>query len=372
MSQKVTISWLAENGDIISKELAKEEVIVAGIPNIGLTIAGNTIHDLFSKGWTGLMLAVLTACESKNAALNACRSEQAGWLDDESRSIKAIRSILAKPSSEINKVMPGGCSALTLAIQYGHHDIVQMLLNDPGLNNEQQTLAFVYFSKPNDQHTIQMFLNKLTHEQRVLAFGHAVKAGYIEAIKMLLMYIPAAHLQKYNEGKTGLMLAFEGGHTEVVKLLFKHEKEIDSAQAIVKIMALIMKENNQMKTISALLEDRDILISCMMHISTLTTPNYQRNIALLIALINHRNSIWQQLTCESVRANPFDGYKELLINICQSENEEEKNRHILYSALFKQQRSTPAINIFSCIPQPKIEVLHRIINELSLEHSYGK
>lgn len=158
---------------------------------------------------------------------------QTGWF-------KLIKFLLEKGANlayQSNTASPAGAqTALAAACRNGHHDIVELLIDQEAANHEPDFIKLLHTTIQNEHQTItELLLNRIeipTSElnrpyQGSTLLYLASQQGFAAIIELLLK--EEIEINKYNtvEKMTALHIASQFGYLDVVQLLIKHGAEID-------------------------------------------------------------------------------------------------------------------------------------------------
>jgi ankyrin repeat protein len=150
-------------------------------------------------------------------------------------SLDKITRIIDDQSCDLNKqCLDDGTTALYMACQEGHLDVVKLLLGcqrhvDPNLAStlDGSTPLHVATQKGHLE-IVELLLihgaqvNRRKHGEGATALYLASQSGNIEVIKTLIKYGADPNLGKTSDGATPLYIATQNGYTEIVEFLVEN------------------------------------------------------------------------------------------------------------------------------------------------------
>ncbi|XP_019857878.1 PREDICTED: ankyrin repeat domain-containing protein 50-like [Amphimedon queenslandica] len=193
-------------------------------------VLNNNIQN--DKGWTALMYAsangyhqVVELLLNKNPDINIQDNE--GWT-------ALMHASVNDPDINIQDIIYG-MTALMLASNKGHHQVVELLLSkNPDINiqdNDGQT-ALMYACHNGHHQVVKLLLHKnpdinIQDNDGQTALMYACHNGHHQVFQLLLSKNPDINIRD-NDGQTALMYACHNGHHQVVELLLHKNPDINS------------------------------------------------------------------------------------------------------------------------------------------------
>ena len=144
-------------------------------------------------------------------------------------------SVLIKLGANINYIhTEKGSTALTLASQNGHYQVVELLLKEHADVNQQRqdgVAALMLASKNGHYQVVELLLKEhadVNHQRQdgVTALMLASQDGHYQVVELLLKEHADVNHQR-QDGVTALMLASQDGHYQVVELLLKEHADVN-------------------------------------------------------------------------------------------------------------------------------------------------
>ena len=137
-------------------------------------------------------------------------------------------------TTDINYQNEGGNTALMLASEGGHYNVVKLLLSkDPDINiqNNDGVTALMFASANEHHQVVELLLSKdpdinIQNNDGWTALMLASCNGHHQVVEQLLSKDPDINIQN-NNGWTALMLASRYGHHQVVELLLSKDPDIN-------------------------------------------------------------------------------------------------------------------------------------------------
>jgi hypothetical protein len=145
--------------------------------------------------------------------------------------VKTVEELL-EYSSYIPFIHWSGTLALNLAAQYGHTEIVRILLDegdDVNTKDEHGDTALIYAANNGHLEVVELLLQagaNMNAAQDAALKGAAIR-GHTETVRLLLEEGADVNVQ-FENGWTALMWAAQNGHVKTVKLLLQKGADIDA------------------------------------------------------------------------------------------------------------------------------------------------
>ncbi|WP_133406345.1 ankyrin repeat domain-containing protein [Parashewanella tropica] len=141
-----------------------------------------------------------------------------------------LAKLLISHTTDINLVNHSGQSALYLAVMNGHSDIVDCLLKNGAsaeLRNIKSETPLKVATRCRQYQAVKVLLDhdpdivNASDSQGWTALMNAASYGDIDTVKLLLKHQVDVNVVNH-DGKTALYCAADGGHSDVVSLLLEH------------------------------------------------------------------------------------------------------------------------------------------------------
>ena len=199
-----------------------------------------------------------------------------------------------------------GFTALMLAAQEGHTEIVELLLKNKAnvdLANNERSTALMFATQNGHKEIVQLLLTKtadvnLKNSQGRTALMIATAKGHKEIVALLLGKDAKVDLAN-NERFTALMFATQNGHKEIVELLLTKTADVNL-------------KNNQGCTalmIAAFKGHKEIVESLLRKAAKVDLANNERYTALMIAAQNGHTAIVELLLGKKAKVNSANNEK---------------------------------------------------------------
>lgn len=174
----------------------------------------------------------------KNALMAAAEK---GYLDiaallvEHGLAVNLVQGSAVLTTRDSAKNVAGRNTALTLAAQNNHSDIVELLLNagaDPDHQGSVFRTVLVYAVSASDEKLVSILLEQgadtdIKDATGMSALLVAAQRGHLEIINLLLSYRADPEIADSNSGNTALLFAAEYGHLEIVRRLFTSGVDIN-------------------------------------------------------------------------------------------------------------------------------------------------
>jgi len=159
-----------------------------------------------------------------NKRFRKTRSKRHRGGDDATNFLKASGNgetetveMLLEKGADVNEADIDGMTALMMASENGHKDVVEILLKEEGINvnlwNNEGETALILASEYGHTEIVKMLLNAGAH------------VNMVEEDDENMMDVEEDEDQ---DAKTALMMASEFGHTEIVKILLKAGADVNA------------------------------------------------------------------------------------------------------------------------------------------------
>lgn len=299
------LSVLHKFSDINKANLIIEKAIIAGGDIAKVTIEEKTMLDL--------------AMEAKNVDLA---------IDLLARGIKR------EGQRDINEKIDGN-SLIHVAVKKGNLRATMKLMKAQGsiLNDSRESIFHIAASEGHDEILRKLYRSKV--DKRVkdkngyLPIHHAVKAGKIEAVKVILDRDIDSVAESFDpiEGKGILDLSLELGENEILKILLYDGNKLRE------YVDTIVKKENLLKRAFSLANNRDILKFLYKNFKELLSDSLKKEI---LALAIESNNVYSlDFIIDSELLPPYSGRRSIRKSLKKLLKKEEDNKEMYRSILTK-------------------------------------
>ncbi|EFO61177.1 Kinase, NEK [Giardia lamblia P15] len=175
-------------------------------------------------GLTALILAASNGRLQHVKLLIDSESSISGWTKLMCAASLGEIKISKEALNETRQIDNLGGSALMYATSCGHTEVVELLVqHEGGMKDDSGRTALILAAHLNHRCCVKLLMN---HECDVSRWTSLIRAAYfndIDAVENILEQTPKIGGKQDIKEWTALMYAARNGHTEVVKLLMKHE-----------------------------------------------------------------------------------------------------------------------------------------------------
>jgi len=208
------------------------------------------------------------------------------------RNSEKITIELLKYTKDINLKNNNGCTALILAAQNGHTNVVQLLLQEHinvNIQNNDGCDALIFAAQNGYTDVVRLLLDKdvnvnMQSNNRNTALILAANNGHADIVRSLINKNADIDMRA-NNGYTALILAAYNGHTDIVKLLLQNNADVNIQNDDGCTTLILATQNGYINIVRLLLQKH----------ADVNLKNNNRNTALMLAQANDHTDIVQLL-----------------------------------------------------------------------------